>query len=394
MRRQASRQRQSWRGDSGRWGHPKLCRGCKFRALLNALRTRAPFALAVLLADLAIYDLVQLVFFLRAHRFPDFLLFWAAARTAALHGPGAVYSAASFDAAVTATWGSGPPWPYLNPPVLAWLLVPLTLMPFGVAFAIWLATSAAALGYAAWLSGQGWLGVLSAAGFLPSFVALGSGQVAPLALLAIAGAVRADRGGRWLLAGGLLGVLAVKPQLGVLLPVALLASGRWRPVAVLGVIAVVVAAVTLVIVGPAGVRSWLSALAAFSDNPYFLRWSLVPVVGDAGWWAVLGAGAAVVAAAARRWRDDAASVYGIGLVGSILVNHYLTPSDLVMLLLPVWALAAAGGRAATLAGLLWAAGWLALFFPPLLIAAEVATLAAVAQPVIRVAPARTLAPAT
>jgi len=360
---------------------------------LAVIRARAPFALAVVLADLALYNLVQLFFFLRAHRFPDFLLFWAAARVAVAHGPSAMYSKAAFDAAVQPVWGTGPPWPYLNPPVLAWLLVPLTVLPFGVAFGIWMAASAAALGWAAWLSGHGVRFVLSALGFLPTFVALGSGQVAPLILLALILASRFDARNRAVAAGVLLAVLAAKPQLGLLLPVVLLAAGMWRSAATAAVIAAILGAATVLALGVDGTRTWLSAVRDFSDNPYFMRWSLVPVVGDTGWWAVLVVAAGAVGLAARRWRHDALTVYGLGITGSILVNHYLTPSDLVMLLLPVWALARAGGRAALLGGVLWLAGWAALFLPAVLIGAEVLTLLALNLPVVSTIPVRRLTPA-
>jgi hypothetical protein len=360
---------------------------------LAVIRSRAPFALAVFLADLALYNLIQLILLLQAHPFPDFLLFWAAGRAAVAHGPAAVYSKPAFDAAVRAVWGTGPPWPYLNPPVLAWLLIPLTLLPFGLAYGLWIAASATALGWAAWLTGHGVRFVLSALGFLPTFVALGSGQVAPLILLALVAATRLEARNRQVGAGAVLAVLAVKPQLGLLLPVAILAAGRWRAPATAAVIAIALAGATLLTLGGDGTRSWLSAVRDFSDNPYFLRWSLVPLVGDTGWWAALVVVAVAVGLAARRWRDDLLTVYGVGVTGSILVNHYLTPSDLVMLLLPAWALARAGGRAAVVGALLWLAGWVALFLPAAVIGAEVLTLLALNLPVVPTAPAQRATPA-
>jgi hypothetical protein len=262
-----------------------------------------------------------------------------------------------------------------------------------LAFGLWIAASAAALGWAAWLTGHGVRFVLCALGFLPTFVALGSGQVAPLILLALVAATHLEARNRQVAAGAVLAVLAAKPQLGLLLPVALLAAGRWRAPATAAVIAIVVAGATLLALGVEDTRAWLSAVRDFSDNPYFLRWSLVPLVGDAGWWAVLVVVAAAVGLAGRRWRHDILTVYGVGVTGSILVNHYLTPSDLVMLLLPVWALARAGGRAAAVGGLLWLAGWVALFLPAAVIAAEVLTLLALNLPVVSTTPVRRLAPA-
>lgn len=325
--------------------------------------------MAVVLVDLALYNLVQLAFFLRGGRYPDLRLFWGAARLVMAHGPGAVYGPQP-----------GAPWPYLNPPLLAWLLVPLAGLPFGIVFAAWLFASAAALGCSAALSGTGWRGALSAAAFLPTFIALGSGQVAPLLLLAVILAVQLEREGRSVAAGAALSLLAVKPQLGLLVPIALVAAGRWRLLASVIPIWTVIGALTIAALGADGLRSWLTAVALFSGNPYFLRWSVASVIGMTGWWLALVATAGLVAIAARRWRADISAVIGLGILGSVLMNHYLTPSDLVILLLPVWALARVGGHARLLAGLLWTAGWLALWLPWTLLCAEVTVLVTLTLP--------------
>lgn len=338
-------------------------------AAATVLRARARFAVAVVLVDLTLYNLIQLAFFLRGGRYPDLRLFWGAARLVVQHGPGAVYGAQP-----------GAPWPYLNPPLLAWLLVPLAGLPFEIVFAAWLLACAAALGCSAALSGTGWRGILSAAAFLPTFIALGSGQVAPLLLLAVVLAAQFEREGRSIAAGVALSLLAVKPQLGLLVPIALVAGGRWRLLASVLPIWAVIGGLTIAALGPEGLRSWLTAVGSFSGNPYFLRWSVVSVIGSAGWLAALAAAAGLLAIAARRWRDDISVVLGLGILASVLMNHYLTPSDLVMLLLPVWALARVGGHARLLAGLLWTAGWLALWLPWTLLFAEMSVLIAVTLP--------------
>ncbi len=348
---------------------------------LAALRARARFALVVLLSDLAVYDLLQLVVYLRQHHVPDFLLYWSAARVAITNGPGAIYSASAFNAVVQAEWGAGPPWPYLNPPVLAWILAPFALLPFSIAFGVWFVASTVALAAAARLCGTGWLGVLSAFAFLPAFIALGTGQVAPLLLLALIVAVRLERSGRWAEAGALLALLTVKPQLGLLVPVALLAAGRWRPVAVAAGLTIAIGLATLLTFGLAGIGAWLSAVRSFSDSPYFLRWSFVPLVGQTGWWVGLVVTAILVGLGARRWRGNTLVVVGLGVAGSLLVNHYITPPDFVMLLLPAWALVRVGDRAALLGAAIWAGGWLAIWFPVSLVAAEGALVIALALPI-------------
>lgn len=336
---------------------------------VTALLRRVHFAIAVVLFDLSLYNVYQLWIFLRGGRYSDLRLFWGAARLVALHGPGAVYGAQP-----------GAPWPYLNPPLLAWLLVPLAGLPFEILFAAWLLASVTALGWSAWICGTGWRGALAAAAFLPCFVALGSGQVAPLLLLAVVFAVRLERGGRSIAAGLALSLLAVKPQLGLLVPVALIAAGRWRLLASVLPIWTLIGGLTVASLSVDGLRSWLSALAFFSDNPYFLRWSVVSLIGSTGWLLALAATAGLLAMAVRHRRDDTTAVIGLGILASVFVNHYLTPSDLVMLLLPVWALARVEGHARLLAAVLWTAGWLALWLPWVLLCAEVSVLVALALP--------------
>jgi hypothetical protein len=343
--------------------------------LLAALRARASFGLVVVLVDLALYNAVQLVYFFRAGHYPDFRLFWNAAGLILAHGPGAV-----FDVQV------GAPYPtMIDPPLIAWIVMPLAILPFPVAFGIWITASAFALGWAAWLCGAGWRGVLSGFALLPVFVALGSGQVAPLLLLVVVWAVRLADSGRWAAAGALLALLSVKPQMGLLLPIVLLASGRWRIVVAAAAAGAVIGALTLGSLGVSGMHTWLVTLSSSGSDPYFQRWSLIPFVGTVGWYPAVALVAVLVALGARRWRHDLLLVMGLGLTGSLLINHYLTPQDLVMLLLPVWALVRLGPRGAFLGGVLWVGAWLCLWVPPATVAAEALVVVILAFPLERLA---------
>jgi len=340
---------------------------------LAAMRARASFGLVVVLVDLALYNAVQLVYFFRAGHYPDFRLFWNAARLILAHGPGAVFAVQA-----------GAPYPtMIDPPLIAWLVMPLAILPFPVAFGIWIAASALAIAWAAWLCGAGWRGVLSGFALFPVFDALGSGQVAPLLLLAVVWAVRLADGGRWAAAGLLLALLSVKPQMGVLLPIVLLASGRWRIVVAAAGAGAVVGALTLASLGVSGMHAWLVALSSSGSDPYFQRWSFIPLVGTTGWYPAVVLVALLVGIGARRWRHDLLLVIGLGLTGSLLINHYLTPQDFVMLLLPVWALVRLGPRAAFLGGVLWVGAWLCLWVPPATVAAEALVVVALALPLER-----------
>jgi hypothetical protein len=343
--------------------------------LLAALPARASFGLVVVLVDLTLYNAVQLVLFFRAGHYPDFRLFWNAAGLILAHGPGAVFAVQV-----------GAPYPtMIDPPLIAWLVIPLAILPFPVAFGIWITASSVALGWAAWLCGAGWRGVLSSFALLPVFVALGSGQVAPLLLLVVVWSVRLADGGRWVAAGALLAMLSIKPQMGILLPIVLVVSGRWRIVVSAAGAGAVIAALTLASLGLSGMHSWLVALSSSGSDPYFQRWSLIPFVGTIGWYPAVVLVALLVGIGARRWRHDLMLVMGLGLTGSLLINHYLTPQDLVMLLLPVWALVRLGPRGALLGGVLWTGVWLCLWVPPVTVAAEALVVVALALPQVRLA---------
>src|SRR6476660_8424249 len=122
---------------------------------------------------------------------------------------------------------------YISPPPVAWLAVPLTLLPFQAAYVVWSALLLGALGWAWYLAAPGTgrlrlVHLAAALGWLPVIYGLQLGQPGLFVALGVAGAYALLRSGHQLQAGLALGVLALKPQLGFLVPVALLVSGRYR----------------------------------------------------------------------------------------------------------------------------------------------------------------------
>src|SRR6202022_2045514 len=88
---------------------------------------------------------------------PDFYVYHLAARIGLAHGWASIYDPSLFQPAVTPVVGRY--LPYLNPPLLAWLVAPLTVFPYHVAVAIWLALLGVCLGLTGWLAAPG--GVLA-----------------------------------------------------------------------------------------------------------------------------------------------------------------------------------------------------------------------------------------
>jgi len=151
---------------------------------------------------------------------------------------------------------------------------------------------------------------------------------------------------RPIIAGVLIGLLAYKPQFGVLIPLVLVASGRWRAFAAA---AVTVALMTLAVTLAFGVDVW----TAFLASTKFTR-IIVLEQGGTGWYKIqsvfswvrmwggsialayaaqIGVTLALAAALVWLWRSSAAyplKAAGL-LIGSLLATPYSLDYDLMVL---------------------------------------------------------------
>lgn len=178
-----------------------------------------------------------------------FLNIWMYGRAAALPDPGHWYDIASYQNALTALLGSGYPgqsWSY--PPSTMLIAAPFGQMPYLAALALW-----TLIGFTSFA------GVLGRAGFdTESLVALlaspaavfcaisGQSALVTAAMLIV---ILAQLDRRPILAGVLIGCLTLKPQLGILFPVMLIATGRWRVFAAAATTALAIAGVTAAMFG-------------------------------------------------------------------------------------------------------------------------------------------------
>lgn len=136
-----------------------------------------------------------------------------------------------------ASWLSQPmpfrPWVY--PPTYLFVVLPFGLLPFIVSYAAFQLASAALLAVALWFASarpgarSGARGFVIAAALLGPAAAInvGLGQNAFLVAALMVGGVRTLRG-RPALGGAILGLLSVKPQDWLLVPVALAAAREWK----------------------------------------------------------------------------------------------------------------------------------------------------------------------
>jgi hypothetical protein len=225
-----------------------------------------------------------------------------AAGTYVLDGnPEAPFNLASQHAREQQIFGAATPfygWHY--PPFFLFIAGALALMPYGIALALWQAVTLAlyllairsilksvpcADGKRTLLADPLWL--FLALAFPAVLVNLGHGQNGFLtAALLGAALVQLDR--RPLIAGILLGCLAYKPQFGLMIPIVLAASGRWR---VFAAAAATVALLVVAVAAAFGPHVW----QAFFDSTRFTR-QVALEQGNTGWYKIQS-----VFAWARMW---------------------------------------------------------------------------------------------
>lgn len=283
--------------------------------------------------------------------FPDFLVFHAAVR-AFLEGKLAlVYNIDAFTQFQNAIYPDRFPWtvhfrPFFYPPTWLLMLLPFGLLAVGPAYgSFMIATAAAATALEGRRDWWGWLAVVTSPA--AAWVVL-AGQNTFLSLALFYGGLRLlDRSPA--IAGILFGLLSYKPQIWVLVPLALLAARQWRALAwTAGTVAVL----SLASLGVFGLDFWLAFLdaareagsARVADEMFrriFMHMTtllaaarilgLPPGVGGA----IQLAGAAVAVAAVwfafRRHRSGEART-AVLMTATFLVSPYTLNYDLLLLM--------------------------------------------------------------
>jgi Glycosyltransferase family 87 len=187
----------------------------------------------------------------------DFLNFWMYGHAAAIPDPGQFYNPAVYNRELAALVGADYPgqnWSY--PPNIMLIAAPFARLPYMAALIVWTVLSLAI--FLVVMRGRiGDRRLLIPVLFSPAAVlCLMSGQSAFItAAMLITIFACLDR--RPVLSGVLIGLLTMKPQLGLLLPVMLVAAGRWRTFAAAAVTAIAVAGLTAALFGP---KVWIDFL--------------------------------------------------------------------------------------------------------------------------------------
>jgi alpha-1,2-mannosyltransferase len=244
-------------------------------------------------------------------------------------------------------------YPYANPPIFAIETIPLALVPQVVAYAI---VTAAGLASLAWSSRRA-TGSFEGAGFAllayPTFLGILAGQPVAVALGVFTATWALVEGGRPVTAGLVASLLAYKPPLLLVLPVAFLIAPRARR-ALAGLAAGGAAQVAIsfavapkdTLAFPVAVRRISAYTETHFRDALSFTWRsffalLAPHhrgVADAlGALAVLACGAVAVVAMVRA-RDDFAKVFSVAVLATLACAWHCYPYDWVLLALPAWLL--------------------------------------------------------
>ena len=265
----------------------------------------------------------------------DYAALWAGVKAL---GAGRSYDFAYVTALQGWPFGPGNLRPYIYPPTAFFAFVPFATLPYWVGYIAWIAVTYAIVAWAGRRMGAPWWMVLFP---LASLVAY-CGQATFLIGGLVAAALTLRR--RPILAGVLLGLAAaVKPQMLLLLPLALAADRQWRTFLAVGATGLVLCVASVGLWGIDQWRMWIEALPRFQAevilaSPELLEDGLTPYAmlarnGLPGAWAFLltPVAIALVWQTFRRTQDPADRL--IVLLGAaLMISPYAMRYEAALLL--------------------------------------------------------------
>ena len=197
----------------------------------------------------------------------DFFALWSYAKLIAAHPVAELYDSALLHARQI-DFGMEPihnyPFPY--PPTFIFLVWPLSLLQYDMGYLVWMLGTLALF---VWVVSKTCsrlpfclLGIIVAPA---TIAAIFAGQIGFFAASLMTAGIQLART-RPIVAGVLIGLLTYKPQLGFLVPVALIAAGLWTTFLAACVTVAVMAGAATLAFGWEIWPTWLSMVPAYADN--------------------------------------------------------------------------------------------------------------------------------
>ncbi len=210
-------------------------------------------------------------------------------------------------------------WHY--PPLFLGLAALLALIPYGASLFIWMGLTLSFYLMTLWKIAQRHEVLLPALAFPAVFINLGHGHNGFLSAALFGAGLHLLNKRPWI-AGILLGCLVYKPQFGILIPVALIASARWKPFVSASLTVIASCFLSLALFGP---ETWV----AFLDSLSFTR-NIVLEEGLTGWHKIQS-----IFAAIRNWGGTVETAYCIQFfaVAGLMVSLFWLwrgPADIAL----------------------------------------------------------------
>lgn len=287
----------------------------------------------------------------------DFFALWSYGQFLVGHPAAGLYDAAGLDAfqvGLGMDTTRACPFPY--PPTFLLLIWPFGLLTLHQAFAAWFALTIGAFVWAASGPRPDALRVLALLAAPATTMGVVAGQTGFLSGALLIGGMRLVGTRPWL-GGLLLGMLTYKPQLGILVPVALVSAGAWRGIGTTACVAALLAVLATAVFGGSLWWDWLSSLTTYSawfeaQTPLL---TLKPTItanlallgvphGAAALQVLAGAAMAALVWVAFR-RGVSLAAIGVLVAATVLANPHAFYYDLPMLTAAVLFIGAARLRA-------------------------------------------------
>ncbi len=277
----------------------------------------------------------------------DFVVFWSASRGARAGSAPALYSPAAFYQLATGVLGvrTANLSPFIYPPTALLLFYPLSFLPYLASLAAWLSFGAAGyLSAVMRIAGASRWTWLLAVSFPAAWVNAINGHNGFISAALLGWAlVLLPRSG-WL-AGSLMGLLSFKPQLGLLIPVALIAGREWRAFMAASLVTAAMVAASVAAFGLdtwrafAGATPLIRSILDLGLLDYYKLQSPFAAVRLIGGgvslaWAtqgVIGALSAIVVAAVWRTSREQAARAVVLVCATLLATPYVLDYDLTLL---------------------------------------------------------------
>lgn len=277
----------------------------------------------------------------------DFLAFWTATKAFLSGNALEMYDREAFELALSKVSGLDQHhlmWQY--PPTVYFLLIPIGLLNYIPAFVLWMVATFLLLAAVLRKIGLSWREVAIIVGAPGSILVMDTGQISFLTTALFVGAVF-FAGTRPILAGVLAGLLTIKPQLGLLIPIAFIAAGCWRAFSVAAIVALLMSVAATLSFGIDGWVTFYDSVTRIYDD-YTADYGSTPPLHMTTFMSqflLLGVSEQVasvlhmlmsliiVMIVAKIWRWGGASVSSAGVIcaGALLITPYAYSYELVLL---------------------------------------------------------------